>query len=370
MDAEPRPQARSPWGVPFWIALLAVTGVALLTTAQSVTFRLIENQPPNPLRVLRSELLFWWSWLLLLPALVALARRRPIDLRRPRTLAFWAAFAVAFVAVHAAVRFLVAVGLGWIAKPVPTPPLWYGVWATFVQGLAPNLVYVAAVLAAWHMIVFWREANARRLEAARMEGRLAALELDLLRIQLEPHFLFNALNTVSALMSTSVDDARAMLAELGALLRLALDALERGRVRVADELDFAERYLAIQQHRYRERLRVAVVRDEEVEDAWVPSLLLQPLVENAVRHGVEARPGGGLVEVAAHAAGGVLRLTVSDDGPGPPPAAGEGVGLRNTRERLRHLYGGRARLELRAREPAGCQAVLEIPLRFTREEDD
>jgi signal transduction histidine kinase len=347
---------------------VGAAALTLLFTAQSVGFRVMEHSPANLPRALRTQAVFWGGWLLLMPALIWLARRRPIDPQRPATFAPWVGAALALVLLHGALTFEAGRLGGWIRPPPPPiPPEWYGIWVTAVGETPPSLMYVAVVVTAYHMAVFWREANQRRVAAAQLQARLAEVELDLLRIQLHPHFLFNALNTASSLMTHDVEAARTFLSELGDLLRLALAYLARGSVRVADELEFARRYLSIQQHRYGERLRVDVRCDEAVEEAWVPGLVLQPLVENAVRHGVEPRESGGRVWVEAVARDGRLRLSVRDDGAGPAGPVRDGVGLANTRERLRHLYGADQAFALGARPGGGCEAVVELPLRFTRE---
>jgi LytS/YehU family sensor histidine kinase len=186
-------------------------------------------------------------------------------------------------------------------------------------------------------------------------------------MQLHPHFLFNTFNTISSLMHRNVDAADGVLARLGDLLRYSLHNVGVQEVTLREELDFLQRYLEIEQTRFEDRLRVKMSVDPEVLDCMVPNLILQPLVENAVRYAVAPRAGGGSVEITAKEVLGQLRLSVIDDGPGLPPgydvAANEGIGLRTCRERLQQLYGDEQRLKLSNRSPGGLEVSIIMPIR-------
>ncbi|MDB4947352.1 MAG: yehU 2, partial [Gemmatimonadetes bacterium] len=204
----------------------------------------------------------------------------------------------------------------------------------------------------------------RALRALRLEAGLARTQLEALRSQVQPHFLFNTLHAVSALMATDVAAARRMITDLGDLLRLSLDAGGAQEVPLREELGFLEQYVAIQRARFRDRLDVGYQVDADARDAPVPRLLLQPLVENALSHGLAPRSAAGRVDVRAWLQDGSLRLAISDDGVGlgPGPAPAEGHGLGDTRERLRQLYGDRQALEMTANPGGGVTVQVTIPL--------
>lgn len=215
-----------------------------------------------------------------------------------------------------------------------------------------------------------RSAAAAELRAARLERSLAESRLSLLRAQLDPHFLFNTMHGVSTLMHEDPVAADAMLSSLGDLLRASMSDNARHEVTLREELDFSERYLGIQRARFGSRLRTGTLIHPAALRAHVPSMLLQPLLENAIRHGIAPRRGGGSLEVEATVDDGTLRVFVRDDGVGPPAPGstepGTGIELRNTRLRLTQMYGERASLELRRREPAGTEVAVTLPLRLGR----
>jgi LytS/YehU family sensor histidine kinase len=204
-----------------------------------------------------------------------------------------------------------------------------------------------------------------KVAAARLEASLVEARLSALRGQLQPHFLFNTLNAIAVL--TGEDPARAhrMLLRLGDLLRLSIDDNGRHEVSLSQELATLACYLDIQQVRFEERLRVALEVEESVREAAVPAFLLQPLVENAVRHGVDPNVAGGEITVRARSQGDRLTIEVQDNGRGLRPdahPAPAGVGLGNTRARLAQLYGDRAGLSLEPTPTGGARVTVTIPL--------
>jgi signal transduction histidine kinase len=221
-----------------------------------------------------------------------------------------------------------------------------------------------AVLGSVHAIFFFVEAQQREAQAARLEARLAEARLGALRMQLHPHFLFNSLNAVTVLVRDRETDAATRMLELIAdVLRQVLRGDRGHEIPLGEELRFLRQYLAIEQVRFSDRLKVELAVDEALLDAAVPALVLQPLVENALRHGLAKTSEAGVLELGARREGDDLVLTVADDGPGPPPAGAvhAGVGLANVRERLGALYGGRGRLELTAAVPRGTVATVRLP---------
>jgi len=233
------------------------------------------------------------------------------------------------------------------------------------QSVVNNLLPFVLLTAGAHALGLARRAHVRQRRADQLQAQLAEARLQALASQLRPHFLFNALNAVASLVHVDPDAAERMLARLGDLLRHSLESHGRQEVTLREEQAALAPYLDIEQIRFGPRLEVAWKLAPEVLEARVPYLALQPLVENAIRHGLAPRAEPGRIEISAEREGDVLRLLVRDDGMGPPvggPARGGGVGLSNLRARLATLYGGRAGLELRPGTPRGTVVELRVPL--------
>jgi signal transduction histidine kinase len=234
-----------------------------------------------------------------------------------------------------------------------------------------NTIYYSFVLIAWSVLYFGVQAYvslaAARDRAARTEALAQEARLKALRLQLNPHFLFNTLNAISTLVTESrAEEANRMLGRLAAFLRTTLDRTDDPEISIEEEVDFVRRYLEIEEIRFGDRLRVTVDVEAETLGARVPPLILQPLVENAVRHAVLARVEGGEIAIRAARRDGWLTLAVEDDGPGIEPdaaAASGGVGLANTRQRLAELYGDFAELAVGRRAGGGVAASIRLPFR-------
>jgi len=215
-----------------------------------------------------------------------------------------------------------------------------------------------------HSFFYFAQARERETQAVRLAAQLSEARLGALRMQLNPHFLFNSLNAITVLVRDgNTADASRMLELLSGVLRQVLQTDRGHETSLAEELDFLERYLAIEQVRFSDRLRPRVEIDASIARAAVPRFLLQPLVENALRHGIARRGDAGLVEIAGRREGETLVLTVRDDGPGLEEMAGSagGVGLSNTRQRLEALYGARASLVVTNAEGGGAIATVRLP---------
>jgi hypothetical protein len=214
-----------------------------------------------------------------------------------------------------------------------------------------------------------RQANELALQAAELERRLTEARLQSLRAQLHPHFLFNALNTISAFTETNPKTARRLMEQLGDLLRASLTHAARPLVTLGEELTFLDDYVAIESARFEGRITVTVHADDELLDAMVPSFLVQPLVENAIRHGVAPRLSGGHVQVTATRDGSILKLRVRDNGVGLTSGwhfeRNAGVGLGNVASRLEHLYGDRSLLRVVPITSGGVEVQLDLPLRLS-----
>ena len=230
-----------------------------------------------------------------------------------------------------------------------------------------NIAFYWLLLLAHHGWHYYQRYRERERRAAELEGQLSRAQLQALRMQLNPHFLFNTLNTIAALIHDQPEVADRVVIRLSELLRASLDHPNTHEVPLAQELDFLRRYLEIEQARFGDRLAVEFQVPPELGEALVPALLLQPLVENAIRHGVEEREAAGRILLSAAHPVGQLELVVADNGPGLPPGAAtfarEGIGLSNTRARLRHLYGECQGLELSTSPAGGLRVRIRLPFR-------
>ncbi|HEY8176348.1 MAG TPA: histidine kinase [Gemmatimonadaceae bacterium] len=351
------------------IALAGAASLAVAFAAQAYASIVLENGVANWLRLFRLQLVRWFTWAALIPFIVFLQRRLPL---RPGTLRkrlpIWALVALALCFTQGAVMLTIAHALGWLAPPKPpaTPHLGYAIWVNFPANLASNLLYFVLFAAAIHLWNHYAETRERETREAWLEARLATAELDVLKMQLHPHFLFNTLNTVSSLMNHDVESARRVLASLGDLLRMSLEEMGAQEIPLREELLFLEHYMEIQQARFRDRMSFSVDVTDAARDGLVPSLLLQPLVENAIRHGIERRRESGRVWISATRNGERLRLEVRDNGPGAQGSSSiphQGIGLRNTRARLKQLYGEEQRFEAGDVREGGFRVVIDIPYR-------
>jgi sensor histidine kinase YesM len=212
-------------------------------------------------------------------------------------------------------------------------------------------------------LTFYRRSEERERQALELEARLADAKLEALHMQLHPHFLFNTLNAISTLVHKDPNAADEMIGNLSELLRATLDTGEQ-EIPLRQELAFLDRYLEIQQVRFGERLRIEKEVDAAALEGYVPTLILQPLVENAIRHGIEPEPAPGTVAIRAESKGDRLLLSVANNGATARlPAKPEGgIGLANTKARLQQLYGANARLSLNSGSEGGFKVEIEIPL--------
>ena len=308
---------------------------------------------------------YWYAWALFVPLLQWLARRYPLERMR------WMRGAAIQLVAGVAIMFLhTGVELG-MQKLLPQWPFTMGSpfprnAEEFVVGsLSGSVGTYAILLCGVYVAAYYARYRERELAASQLQGQLAHAQLQALRMQLNPHFLFNALNSISMLVRGGRNpEAVRMLAGLGDLLRSVLEEDRPNEVPLREELDFLARYLAIEQIRA-DRLQVRMAVAPELMDARVPNLILQPLVENAIRHGIARSSAAGLVEIGAWRENGSLLLSVRDDGPGLSAADGgrEGVGLTNTRARLARMYGDQQGLEMENAEGGGTRVTIRLPHR-------
>lgn len=244
-------------------------------------------------------------------------------------------------------------------------------WSVAVSGFYGrniiDMAYYWAVLAFGFGLELYQRYKSEELKAVQLQSRLIETELKALREQLRPHFLFNTLNTISVLVREQKnDEAVTLIARLSSLLRMSLDNTRVHEVTVRQELDFLERYLDIQKARFSDRLNVGIAIEPAAMEARIPNLLLQPLVENAIVHGIAPKSGPGRVEVLGRVEGDKLHLEVRDDGPGLGDGlkrAREGIGLSNTRERIAKIYGAQGQLSLRSEPGRGVSVQIVLPCR-------
>lgn len=354
----------------FALILAAWLVPALLSAFSSYMQSRLSNERPDWGWVLFAGV-DWLLYAVLTPAVFRISRRFPLQREgRARRIALHIACALGMCVAWATlgqflrlVIFHTAAGFtmmkfwreleNWIFT---TLPFGTGVYFALV-GIEQGLAYMA-------------QARQREAQAARLTAQLAEARLGALRMQLNPHFLFNSLNAITVLVrDQNTEAASRMLELLSDVLRLVLRSEASPETRLSTELHFLERYLAIEQVRFSDRLRTRVEVNVAIRRAAVPQFILQPLVENAVRHGISRRTDAGLLEITAQRDGDTLVLTVRDNGPGLGPAApASGVGLVNTRARLAALYGDRASLEIA--NAAGGGAAVTIRLPYHEAEDD
>ena len=341
-------------------AVVLTTFFALLYALRGSIANLDRGEDPRWVEQLVWSLAMWWTCLPLLPPLAALVRRFPVGRPRP-----WR---------NAGILLLGTLAAAWLRHVLMSPVVVAitGAPDSAASTTARILTYFTVflvIVALLHAVHYYRAERARALREAGLARGLAEARLAALRTQLQPHFVFNVLNAVTALVHADPMAADRMLTRFAALLRVTLEegaeehALER-------ELELLARYVDLMQLRFGDRIAVEWAVDDAARGARVPFLVLQPLVENAYEHGLTARESGGRLRIAATRAADRLHLIVEDDGAGLDASAGaagsNGIGLQNTRDRLALLYGARASLVLERPAGGGTRALVTLP--FT--EDD
>jgi len=344
---------------------------ALLWSTLGLVFALPGLSSPNWNRSLLASLSFWWAWGLVTPLIFWTDARLPFKENQ--------------LGMRVLAHFLASIALTLLDSYV------FAAMAAFVGLSAWNSLEAKRFLAnafnegiLWKWLVYWAIFGARQtfryyehylsseLRLEQMERSFSEARLNALRMQLDPHFLFNALNTISSQVERNPRLARNMIEHLGDLLRLSLDARDRQEIPLAEELAFLDHYVAIQKIRFAENLRIEIQVTPEVKYALVPCLIVQPLVENAIRHGISRRASGGTVTVTAERGPNQVEIRVADDGVGLPPGwtleTSSGMGLSVTRERIVGLHpDGNSRFSVRPRTGGGTEVEISLPLRFAGE---
>jgi two-component system LytT family sensor kinase len=345
--------------------------VAVFWTTVAVIFALPNLRGEQKLMPLLLSLTQWWAWGLVTPLIAIADRRLPFsDLQLGRRVSAHLALSLPFtaLALYLSAVLRAAFGLGPWSAAFKLALILNALGGMFLWGW---LVYWL-IAGGWLALRYYERFVTSELRRERLERGFSEARLNALRLQLDPHFLFNALNTVSAQVDRDPRLARRMIEHLGDLLRLSLESKDRQEVALVEELAFLDHYVEIQRIRFGENLRIRTDVAPEVRHASVPSLILQPLVENAVRHGLSNRAGGGTVTVIAKPAGDRLEIRVQDDGVGLPAGwkldTGAGVGLSVTRERIAELHpNGSSRFTVTSRASGGTNVDISLPLRLVGE---
>ncbi len=362
--------ARRAWLLKWGLVWSFWTVLGLLYTSQVYVAMTLEGMNHSFWRMLAWQLLgCWYFWPLLTPLILRLGRRFPLERGSlKRSLPVHLAASTILAAVHS-LQVVISTGL---FRPfddmMRERPFWTSYWDRFLSEYHLELIAYGMIVGVGYAFDYYARYREREFRAAQLETQLAQAQLHALKMQLHPHFLFNTLNAIAGLVRDRKDKAAVqMIAGLSDLLRHTLENSGKQEIPLREELDFLELYLDIQQMRFSDRLTVRMEVAPETLNARVPNLILQPLVENAIRHGVAARVSAGEVSISARRENGALELKVADDGPGLKSGwrmeDGGGIGLSNTRERLVQLYGREHRFEVRNREGGGVEAALMIPWR-------
>jgi signal transduction histidine kinase len=332
-----------------WLLGFSVwTILGVVAASQHIAFLMYIDRPFSVGKVFGRTMLSWYTCGVFTPFIFVVARRFRLDgARWPRMLPIHIVACAAFILMKLALFLPLTDALGWLGEPINFTQWIYG------EAFPLTLTY-AAIVGAWYAIDYYERYQV-----------LARVQLDALRAQLHPHFLFNALNALSTLVHRDAKAADRMIIELGELLRQTLSEERAPEVTLKEELEFVERYVSIMQIRYGDRLSVHYDVDSTALAAYVPHLVLQPLVENALVHGIGRTAGEGSVTIRAQRQGNRLALEVEDDGAGINGDPVERVGLRTTRALLERLYARNHSLDVRARNGRGVQVSVVIPFQRT-----
>jgi two-component system, LytTR family, sensor kinase len=350
-----------------WIAAMWCAG-GLFDASQAVLIlRFVHGSHQSWLPVFATEMATWLPWVLATPWIIGLARRYPF-IRGP-TLRTVAIHVAAFITIG-------AIAEGWTATlqvlfnpwGARRPPAFWDSWSTTLLYHVLIFLIAYALILTVTYLVDSRDNVARQMtETARLNEELSRAQLAALRRQMEPHFMFNALNSIAGLVRDHRNDAAVrMIVGLSEFLRRATEDSHRSQVTLAEEVEYLQRYVDIQKVRFGERLRVSVEIPSDLLSAQVPNLLLQPLVENAIKHGVATRVVGGNVRVTGARRDGNVCLSVYNDGPSFPEdwqTNGSGFGLANLRTRLQILHGGASELKMQRAGAEGVEVVVTLPLK-------
>jgi two-component system LytT family sensor kinase len=355
--------------LPWWVWNASVWfGIGLFDATQNVFVMRSEGMHHAWTALFVTLLISWLPWALATPVVLRLGRRYPPVRLRPFSswvmhLGACGAIALASTAWVAGLEELMN---PWASSPDPGPflQLWID---RFYNGLLQSVFLYAVILAVGSALDSRERLSQQRIETARLNEQLSLAQLNALRRQIEPHFLFNSLNAITALVRENKNDvAVRMIAGLSECLRRALETSRQQEVTLGDEVEFLRHYLAIQKLRFADRLHLTLDVPAELLSARVPNLILQPMVENAIKHGIAKRARGGAIRITASRSNGMLTLNVYNDGPSLHPDGEQtnaGIGIANTRARLHGLYGDAYGFTIRNHDPGGVEASVSVPFK-------
>ena len=349
------------------VAIACTVLLTLLMTAQQLSMSMAGDTPRIPIAsVVVRGLIYWSPWMVLAPAITLLGWYQLLGTGK---LAWRAPVWIMALVIATAVDPMIMTALTRLLGARPQAAAASGasflseVRLLYRQTIALNVVMFLIAALLYHALVYYGAYRDRSRHEAALETELAQFRLHVLQQQLQPHFLFNALHTISALMTEDVVTARRVLAKLGDLLRTALDRMDEQDIPLEQEIDFLRDYVDIQTARFGDRLAVEWAVEDEARSILVPSMILQPCLENAIQHGIEPLERGGSVTVAARVSGGSLHIDIADNGRGAVGQDGQvaGRGLRNVRERLEARYGERHSFEASNAPGGGFRVRIVLP---------
>src|SRR5438067_3801282 len=315
---------------------------------------------------LRLNLVQFYLWAILSPLLLRFSRRFPIEFRplNLRNLLLHFPALISFAGIHQTIHLAIL----WSITPRlrrQFPDLIDCYRAYFGFGFYIDLIIASLIIIAVHALVYYQNFRASELAQSSLKARLAQAQLKALKMQLHPHFLFNTLHSISSLVLEDPPKANSMIARLGDFLRLTLENCEQQLISLKEETEFIRCYLEIEQVGFGDRLTVAFELEPQTLSAQVPHLSLKPVVENAIQHAIAPRSARGHINIEAKRLNSLLRVAISDNGPGISSNANlpwkQGIGLTNVRTRLQQIYGSDFRFELMNANDGGLNAIMEIP---------
>jgi two-component system, LytTR family, sensor kinase len=358
----------------YTVYFLVWTVLGLFMFSQGLVQKAFVRDPTPWTHHLTSWMVGVYLWFLLTPVVLWLGHRFPFDRKH------WKSGTAIHLVLSVAAATLVLTVESVILRRL-------GVFPTIMSSYAATLVFLLIIGLHQSILTYWsllgvqyalgwyqryeeRKQEALRLElrSSQLESQLTHAHLSALKMQIQPHFLFNTLNAIMVLVRQQRDhEAEEMLSRLSDLLRCVLDDVDAQEVPLRRELEYAQLYLSIEEVRFQDRLRIEIAAAPEVLDAAVPHMILQPIVENAIRHGIGRSSSAGKIRISAYSVNEMLEMKVEDDGPGLMPASGSlirGIGLSNTRARLSQLYGDAASLSVESGEDGGVSATVVLPCRI------
>ncbi|MFC1564916.1 sensor histidine kinase [candidate division KSB1 bacterium] len=331
------------------------TLISLFFTGETYFYYLLEGKPVSFWINLRWSVVNWLLWALLSLLIIRLARVLPIDFKNwYYTVPVHLVLALLFAALHAFFFHI-------YAMTVQSGPVWdmHLILVQMIKEIVFSMFVYWIVIGICFLTDYYRKNREHELKTSQMETKLAHAQLEVLKMQLHPHFLFNTLHAISALVKKDPASADKMIGRLGDLLRMTLERSGEQEIPLKEELEFLKLYLEIEKTRFQDRLNINLDIDNNTLDCIVPNLILQPLVENAIKHGIAKRSSGGGINIKTESVNDRLRLTIIDNGTGLQ----ENNGLSNTRARLNQLYGDKHVFAISNSQTGGVNVTLEVPCR-------